>query len=90
MIRFESSVPGPQTGLNGRLMKSNGETESSGELDTLRAEYDFSAGVRGKHAAKYAEGTNVVVLDPDVARDFPTAEVVNETLRAVSKMLCQQ
>lgn len=56
----------------------------------MRAEYDFSKGVRGKHAAKYAAGTNVVVLEPDVAREFRTAEQVNETLRAVSKLLQQQ
>jgi hypothetical protein len=55
----------------------------------MRPEYDFSQGVRGKHAAKYAEGTNVVVLDPDVAQEFKTAEQVNETLRAVSKLLQQ-
>ena len=59
------------------------------EADTMRPEYDFSKGVRGKHAAKYAEGTNVVVLEPDVAREFRTAEQVNETLRAVSKLLQQ-
>ena len=58
------------------------------EADT-RPEYDFSKGVRGKHTAKYAEGTNVVVLEPDVAREFRTTEQVNETLRAVSKMLQQ-
>lgn len=55
----------------------------------MRSEYDFSNGVRGKHAAKYAEGTNVVVLEPDVAREFRTPEQVNETLRAVSKLLQQ-
>ena len=55
----------------------------------MRPEYDFSKGVRGKHAAKYAEGTNVVVLEPDVAQEFRTTEQVNETLRAVSKMLQQ-
>ena len=55
----------------------------------MRPEYDFSGGIRGKHAAKYAEGTNVVVLQPDVAREFQTAEQVNETLRAVAKMLHQ-
>jgi hypothetical protein len=56
----------------------------------MRPEYDFSKGVRGKHATRYAEGTNVVVLEPDVARDFRTTEQVNETLRAVSKLLQQQ
>jgi hypothetical protein len=50
---------------------------------------DFSKGVRGKHAARYAEGTNVVVLEADVAREFRTTEQVNETLRAVSKLLQQ-
>ena len=53
----------------------------------MRREYDFSKGVRGKHAARYASGTNVVVLEPDVAREFPTDEEVNETLRAVAKLL---
>jgi hypothetical protein len=53
----------------------------------MRAEYDFSKGVRGKHAAQYAAGTNVVVIEPDVAAEFPTAEEVNETLRAVAQLL---
>ena len=53
----------------------------------MRREYDFRHGTRGKHAGHYAAGTNVVVLDPDVAKEFPTADVVNETLRAVSKLL---
>lgn len=55
----------------------------------MRPEYDFRKGVRGKHAARYAEGTNVVVLEPDVAREFRTAEQVNETLRAVSRLFQQ-
>ena len=71
-------------------MKRQSRAKKSDEKDTMRPEYDFSKGVRGKHAAKYAQGTNVVVLEPDVARDFPSAEEVNETLRAVSKMLRQQ
>ena len=59
------------------------------QKDEMRPEYDFSKGVRGKHAAKYTEGTNVVVLEPDVAREFRTTEQVNETLRAVSRLLQQ-
>ena len=55
----------------------------------MRPEYDFSKGVRGKHAARYAKGTNVVVLEADVAREFRTTEQVNETLSAVSKLLQQ-
>ncbi|NTW68941.1 MAG: hypothetical protein HGB23_03740 [Chlorobiaceae bacterium] len=46
-------------------------------------EYDFSKGVRGKCSAKYAEGTNVVVIDPDVAKYFPDHDSVNEALRSL-------
>ena len=70
-------------------MKKQTRRKQSEAKNTMRPEYDFSKGVRGKHAAKYAEGTNVVVLEPDVAREFRTTEQVNETLRAVSKMLQQ-
>ena len=70
--------------------KKQAKRKSSDNEDSMRPEYDFSQGVRGKHAAKYAEGTNVVVLEPDVAREFKTAEQVNETLRAVSKLLQQR
>ena len=55
--------------------------------DEMRDHYDFSGGVRGKYARRYAEGTNVVVLDPDVARLFPDREAVNETLRAVAQIV---
>jgi hypothetical protein len=47
----------------------------------LVPEYDFRGGVRGKYAGRYAEQTNVVVLDPDVAVAFPTASDVNRALR---------
>jgi hypothetical protein len=52
----------------------------------MLAEYDFSKGVRGKYAKRYAEGTNVVVLAPDVAAAFPDADSVNEALRALLKI----
>ncbi len=44
-------------------------------------EYDFSNAQRGKYAKRYAEGTNVVVLDPDVAAKFKTSQAVNDALR---------
>jgi hypothetical protein len=44
--------------------------------DTMRPEYDFSKAVRGVTAARYARGTNVVVLEPDVVRMFPKAASV--------------
>ena len=55
--------------------------------DQIRPEYDLSKGVRGKHATRYAAGSNVVVLAPDVASQFQTADDVNETLRAVAKLM---
>jgi urate oxidase len=50
-------------------------------------EYDFSGGIRGKYAKKFAEGTNIVVLASDVHKNFPNSNSVNETLRALSKMV---
>lgn len=53
------------------------------EPDTMRAEYDIRGGVRGKYVARYRQGTNIVVLDPDVAEAFGTSEAVNRALRAL-------
>lgn len=57
------------------------------DRDTMRPEYDFSKGVRGVTAARYREGTNVIVLDPSVMDVFPDSEAVNETLRALAPVL---
>jgi len=51
--------------------------------DTMRPEYDFSGAVRGKHARAYEKGTNIVVLEPDVAARFKSSRAVNDALRAV-------
>ncbi len=53
-------------------------------------EYDFSGGVRGKYAARFAEGANVVVLDPDVAEVFTDSESVNQALRALAGIMQHQ
>ncbi|MCE5228885.1 hypothetical protein LLG95_04725 [bacterium] len=50
-------------------------------------EYDFRGGVRGKYAKRYAEGTNVVVIDPDVAKFFPDHDSVNEALRGLASII---
>jgi hypothetical protein len=52
-------------------------------------EYDFSGGVRGKYAARYAEGSNVIVLEPDVAEAFPNSQAVNEALRLLVRLAQQ-
>lgn len=49
----------------------------------MRDYYDFSKGARGKYAKRYAEGTNVVLLEPEIAKAFPTSEAVNRALRKV-------
>lgn len=51
------------------------------EFDEMRPEYDFSGGVRGKHHRAYNQGTNVVLLEPDVAAVFKDSESVNHALR---------
>ena len=49
----------------------------------MRAEYDFSGGVRGKYVDSYHRGTNVVLLDPELAKAFPDSKSVNDALRAL-------
>jgi hypothetical protein len=52
--------------------------------DEMRAEYDFSKGVRNKYAGRIARTTTVVLLEPDVAKVFDTSESVNSALRALA------
>jgi len=58
--------------------------------DELRPEYDMKSllkdGMRGKYAKKYREWTNLVLLEPDVAKAFPNEKAVNEALRLVIKL----
>jgi hypothetical protein len=53
-------------------------------------EYDFSKGVRGKYAKRYEEGTNVVVIEPDVAKVFPDHDSVNQALRSLAEIIRRQ
>ncbi len=64
---------------NGRNLKE--------DSDTMRPEYDFSAGVRGVTAARYAHGANIVVINPEVLDVFPDGATVNEALRALAPFL---
>ncbi len=67
-------------------MKKKSETKLD---DELRAEYDFSklkGGVRGKYAKQFHAGTNLVLLEPDIAKVFPNDEAVNEALRQLIKI----
>lgn len=60
------------------------------DRDTMRAEYDFSGAVRGVTAARYRQGTNVILLDPAVMDVFPDSDAVNEALRALAPVLRRQ
>ena len=62
-------------------MKKKPEVES--EVREMREAYDFSGGVRGRYAERYAAGANIVILEPDVAAVFPSSESVNAALREV-------
>ena len=53
-------------------------------------EYDFSGCERGKYAKQYEEGTNVVVIDPDVAEFFPDHDSVNDALRRLAAIIKRQ
>lgn len=68
-------------------MKTRSESERG---DELRPEYDLGEllrkGVQGKYAGRYREGTNLVLLAPDVAEAFPTDEAVNNALRLVIQL----
>ena len=71
----------------GNMKKSKKRVRPLGsDEDTMRPEYDFSKAARGVTAARYAEGTNVVLLDPDVAKIFPDTRAVNEALRTMARV----
>ncbi|MBD2777550.1 hypothetical protein [Iningainema tapete] len=71
-------------------MKKEVENEME---DELRSEYDFAqmeGGLRGKYVEQYRAGTNLVLLDPDVAQAFPNDTAVNEALRMLIQVAQRQ
>ncbi|MBD2741958.1 hypothetical protein [Coleofasciculus sp. FACHB-1120] len=71
-------------------MKKEVENEME---DELRPEYNFAqmkGGVRGKYVERYRLGTNLVLLDPDVAQVFPDDAAVNEALRLLIQVAQRQ
>lgn len=69
------------------MKKTTDRQNKDRDRDTMRDEYDFSEATRGATAARYAEGSNVVVIAPDVLDVFPDASSVNEALRALAPVL---
>ena len=77
-------MPVRRRSANEDIMKKR--TEKRERRDELRREYDLSklkGGVRGKYAARYRAGTNLVLLSPDVAEYFPDEQSVNSALRTL-------
>ncbi|MBD2196287.1 MULTISPECIES: hypothetical protein [Calothrix] len=71
-------------------MKKEVENEME---DELSPEYDFTqmtGGIKGKYVERYRTGTNLVLLDPDVAQAFPNDEAVNEALRLLMQVAQRQ
>jgi hypothetical protein len=78
--KYESSAHERRRRPNGTSTKKARRRPS----DALRPEYDFAAlsgGVRGKHAQRVRESSNIVLLEPDIARAFPNEDAVNSALR---------
>jgi len=67
-------------------MKQTAKRKTRQKEDML-PEYDFSKGIRGKYARRYAKGTNVIVLAPDLIKFFPDSESVNEALHTLVKVV---
>jgi hypothetical protein len=72
------------------MKKTSSRTRVDPDRDTMRKEYDFSGAVRGVTATRYAQGANVVVIDPEVLDVFPDSFAVNEALRALAPVLRRQ
>ena len=72
------------------MKKKASRSVRTSDRDTMRPEYDFSAAVRGVTAARYAEGANIAVIDPEVLDVFPDGATVNQALRALAPVLRQQ
>ena len=68
-----------------KTARSKKISRQTGGPDAIRQEYDFSGGVRGKYAKRYAKGTNLILLDADLAAKFPDSQSVSRALRAYLK-----
>ena len=76
--------------MNEGIMKrprSKGRAGKAVDADEILPEYDFSRASRNKYASRYAAGSAVIVLEPDVAAAFPTSGEANEALRALAGII---
>jgi hypothetical protein len=88
--KYELSAPEKLPARSRSFMKKDKENEME---DELLAEYDFTqmkGGVKGKYVERYRAGTNLVLLDPDIAQAFPNDAAVNEALRMLIEIAQRQ
>jgi hypothetical protein len=64
----------------------SGSNTNPEDDDDMLPEYDLTGGVRGKYVERYRQGTNIVLLDPDLAKIFTSSEAVNEALRELVRL----
>ena len=81
--RFQSPFPTRTTPLTKSASSSSGCPASERRTQEMREEYDFSGGVHGKYVGRYRRGTNVALIDPELAEAFPDPKSVNDALRAL-------
>jgi uncharacterized DUF497 family protein len=86
-IIFRSLARDAPAAESARVMKKASNKSSRKQV---RNEYDFSQGERGKYVRRYKQGTNVVVLEPDVAKVFPNSKVVNVSLRGIIRQQARE
>jgi hypothetical protein len=67
--------------------RSKGDVKAQVPADEILPEYDFRKSQRNPYASRYAVGSSVVVLEPDVAAVFPTAGEANEALRTLATLI---
>lgn len=72
------------------MKKKASRRHQKDDRDTMRPEYDFSKAVRGVTAARYAQGANIAVIDPEVLDIFPDSAAVNRILRPLAMALREQ
>jgi hypothetical protein len=72
------------------MKKTKAKPATDDDADEMRAEYDFSGGVRGKYYQQVLKGTNVVVLEEDVSQAFPDSVSVNRALRLLLQLARKQ
>ena len=80
--------PTVENGLSMKKASKSSRTKKASRRindDEILPEYDFSNAVRNKYAERYAEGTNLVLLEPDLAEQFPDSKSVSRALRAYLK-----